>query len=124
MPSLPLSHEAVHLFLRGIQGWLSDRDIPVLSGSEVDGAKRPYDVAPGPAPYMFAPSRRDKAGRKREQAEQLGRDVESGWGGMWRPFMSQMITRMGHMQRRPPGRASQDMVSSLGPCTLKICRLI
>ena len=75
MPSPSLSHDAVDLFLRRIQGWLSDRDIPVLPGSAVDGAKHPCDVAPSPAPYMFA-SRRDKAGHKREQAEQLGRDVE------------------------------------------------
>ena len=31
----------------------------------------------GPAAYMFAPSRRDKAGHKWEQSEQLGRGVES-----------------------------------------------
>ena len=77
MPSLSLSHDVVHLFWRGILGWLTDRDILVLPGSEADSAKRPSDVAPGPAPYMFAPSRRDKAGRKKEQAKQLGRDVES-----------------------------------------------
>ena len=77
MPSLSLSCEAGHLFLRGIQGWLSDGNIPVLLGSEVDRAKRPADLPGTPKPYMFRPSGADKVGQKQAHAEQAGRVVES-----------------------------------------------
>ena len=77
MPSLSLSHEAEHLFLLGVQGWLSDGNIPVLPSSEVDRAKRPVDLSGTPDPYMFRPDKADKVGRKRTRAEQAGRVVET-----------------------------------------------
>ena len=77
MPSLSLSHEAVHMFSRGIQGWLADRNIPVLPVSEVDGSKRPLGSPPGDKLYMFSLPKGDKVGRKREQAALWDRDVAS-----------------------------------------------
>ena len=32
---LSLSHQAVHLYMEGLQGWLSDRNIPAKDGSAV-----------------------------------------------------------------------------------------
>ena len=77
MPSLSLSHEAVHLFLRGFQGWLLDGNIPVLPGSEVDSVKPSADSSGTPNPHMFRPGNADKVGRKWAWAEQTGRVVEA-----------------------------------------------
>ena len=40
-PELSLNHQAVHLYMEGIQGLLSNRDIPVQPGSAMDMLKRP-----------------------------------------------------------------------------------
>ena len=66
-----------HLFFRAVQGWLSDGNIPVLPGSEVDSAKRPADSSGTPNPHMFRPGNADKVGQKRARAEQAGRVVEA-----------------------------------------------
>ena len=76
-PLLSLSHEVMHLFFRGVQGWLSDGNIPVLPGSQVDRAKRPANSSGTPDPYGFRPDKADKVGRKRARAEQAGRVVEA-----------------------------------------------
>ena len=42
MLDLSLAHKAVHLYMEGLQGWLSDRNIPVHDGSAVDVQKCPW----------------------------------------------------------------------------------
>ena len=76
MPSLSLSHEAVHLFLRGVQGWLSDGNIPVLPGSEVDGAKLPSDSYGTLDPYIPA----GQSGQSGVEAVPCGTSREGGEG--------------------------------------------
>ena len=39
MPGLSLAHQAVHLYMEGLQGWLCNRNIPVRDGSAVDVQK-------------------------------------------------------------------------------------
>ena len=62
------------MFLCGVLGWLADRNIPVLPGSEVDTQKRPSGGTE--RQHMFSLSSRDKVGCKHESADQLGREVE------------------------------------------------
>ena len=40
MPELSLAHQAVHLYMEGLHGWLSDRSIPVKDSSVVAMQKR------------------------------------------------------------------------------------
>ena len=40
MLDLSLAHEALHLYMKGLHGWLSDRTILVQSGFVVDTVKR------------------------------------------------------------------------------------
>ena len=63
--------------LRGIQGWLADRNIPVPPGSEVDGSKRPPGSPPDDKSYIFSLSKGDKVGRLRERAAVQDREVAS-----------------------------------------------
>ena len=109
MPSLSLLHEVVHLFSRGVQGWLLDGNIPVLLGSEVDRAKRPADSSGTPDPYMFQPDKADKVGRKRARAEQARRGVETG-------YMRDAYTD-GSYTEEGPGGASLVMECGLVPFT-------
>ena len=41
VPDLSLDHEAVRMYAGALQGWLTDRNIPVFEGSDVAGQKRP-----------------------------------------------------------------------------------
>ena len=68
LPVLSVAHAAVHSFLRGLQGWLQNKDIPVLLDSTTASRKRPISqVGSPPDPHIFRPLRWDKAGRKRER---------------------------------------------------------
>ena len=60
-PQLSLLHEALHLFLLGFRGWLSDGNIPILL---VSTQKGPVDVL-GPVlnPYVSRPLSRDTVDR-------------------------------------------------------------
>ena len=75
MPELSVTHQAVHLFLTGLQGWLQDREFLVLPGSATAAQKRSAPcVGAAPDPHMYRPFRWDKAGRNRER--QSARDQE------------------------------------------------
>ena len=64
MPDLSLDHNAVRLYAGALQGWLTDRNIPVSEGSDVASQKRDSPALPQPDRY-FRQQTVDRVGQKR-----------------------------------------------------------
>ena len=60
MPDLSLDYEAVRLYAGALQGWLTDRNIPICEGSDVAGQKRPCPTQQQPDRRTAANSGQDK----------------------------------------------------------------
>ena len=67
MPDLSLDHEAVRIYAGALQGWLTDRNIPVCEGSDVAGQKRPCPSPQQPDRYLRRHTV-DRVSRKRARA--------------------------------------------------------
>ena len=77
MPDLSLDHEAVRMYAGALQGWLTDRNIPVCEGSHVAGQKRPCPSPQQPDRYLWQQTV-DRVSTKRARAaaeEPEGPDV-------------------------------------------------
>ena len=70
MPDLSLDHEAVRMYAGALQGWLTDRNIPVCEGSDVAGQKRP---CPSPQQPSSLSSAADGRQGKQEEGPGGGR---------------------------------------------------
>ena len=71
MPDLSLDHEAVRMYAGALQGWPTDRNIPVCEGSNVAGQKRPCPSLQQPDRY-FRRQAVDRVSRKRARAAAEG----------------------------------------------------
>ena len=71
MPDLSLDHEAVRMYAGALQGWLTDRNIPVCEGSDVAGQKRPCPSPQQPDRY-FRRQTADTVSRKRARVAAEG----------------------------------------------------
>ena len=71
MQDLSLDHEAVRMYAGALQGWLTDRHIPVCEGSDVAGQKRPCPSPQQPDRH-FRRQTAERVSRKRARAAAEG----------------------------------------------------
>ena len=67
---LSLDHDAVWLYAGALQGWLTDRNIPVSEDSDVASQKRDGPALPQPDRY-FRRQTVDRLGQKRARVADL-----------------------------------------------------
>ena len=70
MPLLSIDHDAVRLYASALQGWLTDRNIPVSEGSDVASQKRAGPTLPQPNRHFWRQTV-DRVGQKRARVAAL-----------------------------------------------------
>ena len=71
MPDLSIDHDAVRLYAGALQGWLTDRNIPVSEGSDVAGQKRAGPAQPSHSQIGVFGDRQSTGWAKRGSESQL-----------------------------------------------------